>query len=201
MSRFTSATFVIGSEATLRVEHQLALSGQYLAARSGRISKGQIESIAARFDRLLSASTAGFDTEIPITEGQPLRVICSVRERTAALFYVVRSNRLQTVNLVVSGVDANADVSAIEELGQKLSPIDAYYESLAIVRFGARPMLATFCSRGGGLDRNIDCVQLAFAAVFFQRCGVSQPLVLERRGGSAVDQVFARRHSTVQCGA
>jgi hypothetical protein len=186
MPNVTVATFVIGSEAADRVRRQLGVSAAYLTTRAGRASGDSLSEIAHGFDYLLSTSSEGFDTMCNLPETKPLRVIWHIRQKTAGILYVASANELQTISLVLSGVDPKADVLAIEEVGRVLSPLDAYFESLAVVRFARRPMLATFCSRTGGLDQGVDAVQLAFAGVFFQRCGLpaSQPHKRDRQAAS-----------------
>jgi hypothetical protein len=166
------ATFVIGADAAVSVRRHLESSTTSLKGEHRRTTRS-LNQIAKVFDDLLSVSSDGFDTQCHPTECRPLRVVWQPRQQTAGAFYIVQDGSLQTISLLLSGADPKADVEAIEQVGRALSPIDAYYEPLAIVRFAPRPIIATFCNRMGGLDQTIDRVQLAFASVFFHRCGIA----------------------------
>jgi hypothetical protein len=175
MTDVTVATFAIGADAAARVRQQLDRSCAYMSPRSCRPQGNTFKKMADSFAQLLADSPEAFDTSSQPMTGKQLRVIWHLRQKSAGILYVVQANQLQTINLVLSGVDPKADVLAIEEVGHALSPLDAYFESLAIVRFGARPMLATFCSRIGVLDQTVDTLQMAFASAFFQRLELSAP--------------------------
>jgi hypothetical protein len=178
MANIACATFVIGAEAANSVRQQLNDTTAYLKARAQGAPGESLDQIARRFDQSLSDSRDGFDTVVQLPTSGPLRVIWRPCNGTAGILYVVRDDELQTISLVLSGVNPKADVAAIEEVGRALSPLDAYYESLAVVRFSVRPILATFCSRSG-LNRTVDLLQLAFASVFFPRCGVRETTTAE----------------------
>lgn len=169
MANVSIATFVIGLEAADNVRRQLAGVPAFLKTPT---HKAGLIHLAHRFERLLSSHPTGFETSYAPTDSQPLRAIWRGHQQTAGMLYIANAQELLTINLLLSGIDRKVDTSALETLGRTLSPVDAYFESLAIVRFGARPLIATFCSRFASLARNADAVQLAFAAVFFQHCGI-----------------------------
>jgi hypothetical protein len=166
------ATFVVGADAVKDVRQYLeSLSSQ--PRDFGRRTTNSLNNLAESFDHLLATSAEGFDTQCQLRDCRPTRVVWQGQQKTAGALFLARDGELKTISLLLSGVNPKADVAAIEQMGRALSPIDAYYESLAIVRFATRPLVATFCSRGGGIDQTIDQVQLAFAGVFFHRCGVA----------------------------
>ena len=172
MADVAVATFVIGSDAAESVRQQLQSSSATLKARVGHERCDDLSAVAHRFEELLKALPSAFDTSICPPGSSPIRVIWRSRNETAGTLYIARGDQLQTITLLLSGVNRENDVAALEELGRALSPIGAYVQSLAVVRFGGRPIIATFCSQAGGLDQNLDPIQLAFAAVFFRRCGL-----------------------------
>jgi hypothetical protein len=172
MANITFATFVIGAEAAESVRRQLADVHTYLEVRKNHEAGDSLSKMARHFERLLSASSDGFDTLLHARSSNPFRVIWRACEQAAGILYVVKGDELQSLSLVLSGMNRKAEVSAIDDVGRALSPVNAYFETLAVVRFGRRPMVATFCSRIGGLDKTVDLLQLAFAGVFFERFGL-----------------------------
>jgi hypothetical protein len=172
MVNVSVATFAVGVDAATSVGRYLKSSAALLVNEDRR-TPSSLEQLTKRFNNLLRASPDGFDTYCHPKECRRLRVVWEPCQKAAGTLYIVRDGSLQTISLLLSGANPKADVEAIERVGRALSPIDAYYEPLAIVRFAPRPMIATFCSQVGGLDETIDRLQLAFASVFFHRCGIA----------------------------
>jgi hypothetical protein len=166
------ATFIMNSEVARNIGRQF----QNAPASVDRLDAGENERSFSEansyFGQLLSRFADGFDTYYRPAASAPLRIIWKPHEQTAGILYIAREDHLRTISLVLSGIHRKNDVSAIEELGRALSPLDEYFESLAIVRFAGRPIVATFRCRRGGQDRNVDAIQSAFADAFFNRCGI-----------------------------
>ena len=172
MANLAFASFIMNSEAVRNIGRHLQNAFAFTDQRHPHDEEQSLGETTSFFGHLLSRFADGFDTYHRLATSAPLRMIWRPHQETAGILYIARDDELRSISLMLSGINRKNDVSAIEELGRALSPVDEYFESLAVVRFAGRPIVATYRRRGCGHDRAVDSVQSAFADAFFKRCGL-----------------------------
>jgi hypothetical protein len=171
MPNVSVVTFAVEADAAETVREQLTSMSVYL-----RTCKEQWKSFTGltnRFDCLLGTSAVGFKISYCPPGSEPVQVIYRAHQKTTGTLYLLRNNQLQTINLLLSGVNRQSDILALEHLGRTLSPLDEYFQSLAVVRFGGRPIVATFRNRFAAMNRTVEAIQRAFTVAFFRHCGIN----------------------------
>jgi hypothetical protein len=172
LANLAVATFIMNSEAVRNIGRHFQSALGFADKRDPQEEEQSFSETTSFFGQLLSRFADGFDTYYRLAASAPLRMIWRPHQQTAGILYIARDDELRSISLILSGINRKNDVSAIEELGRALSPVDEYFESLAVVRFAGRPIVATYRRRGCGQDRTVDSVQSAFADAFFKRCGL-----------------------------